>query len=83
MTTFKIQDTKLKYLVSVLIFACIGVNLMNENKNNQKKEKRYVYIYMQGIKTAKRESYPTFCNDLVEFPSLSQCIILLYRLLLT
>ena len=26
---------------------------------------------MQGIKTAKRESYPTFCNDLVEFPSLS------------
>ena len=83
MTTFKIQDTKLKYLVSVLIFVCIGVNFTNENKNNQKKEKKVrVHIYARH-QDSKRESYPTFCNDLVEFPSLSQCIILLYRLLLT
>ena len=42
-----------------------------------------MYINMQGIKTAKTESYPTFYNDLVIFPSLLQYIILIYRLLLT
>ena len=26
----------------------------------------YIYMLMQGIKTAKKESYPTFCNDLVK-----------------
>ena len=56
MTTFKIQDTKLKYLVSVLIFACIGVNFMNENKNNQKKEKKVrVHIYARHQDSQERK----------------------------
>ena len=49
-----------------------------EKKTAQTKEKSYVYRYKQ-----KRESYPTFCNDYVKFPSVLQYIILFYRLLLT
>ena len=70
--------------MSVLILVCIGVNYTYTNeKKNKEGEKLRLHLYIQAIKTAKRESYPTFCNDLAKFPSLWQYIILLYRLLLT
>lgn len=49
----------------MLVVVFIVVNNMNEIKMTKQRKKRYVYIYKQGIKTAKRESYPTFWNYLV------------------
>ena len=40
---------------------------MNEIKKKNK-EKSYLFIYIQGIKAAKKATYRTFCDDLANFP---------------
>lgn len=48
--------------MSVLVLVFFGVNNTNQIKlTKQRKNVTFIYMYkqLQGIKTAKRESYPT------------------------